>query len=149
MVLLDETARYVETYLPAILDLVESSDVRELELQGNGLRVRLHRAPPSESSQDIDSAEELEVIPTPEQACTEITSPLVGVFYRSAGPGALPFVTEGSRVEEGTVVGIIEALEDIPTEVEAGCAGEITENLVGDGQPVEYGQPLFEMRPHG
>jgi biotin carboxyl carrier protein len=149
MVLLDDTARYVETHLTNLLELLTGSDVSELELQADGLRVRLHRAPSSKSSDDLDSEVEPEVERGPEEVCTEITSPLVGVFYRSLEPGAPPFVGEGSIVEEGTVVGIIEALEDIPTEVEADCAGEITQSLVGDGQPVEYGQPLFEIRSHG
>jgi acetyl-CoA carboxylase biotin carboxyl carrier protein len=73
---------------------------------------------------------------------------LVGTFYRAGKPGVPPLVTEGSQVEDDTVVGIIEALHEL-TDVEAGCRGIVSKVFATDGQPVEYGQPLFEVSQLG
>jgi len=74
-------------------------------------------------------------------------SPLLGVFYRAPNPGADPFVEEGSPVEEGTTLCIIEVMK-LYTSVAAGIKGEVVEILAGDGEMVEYGQPLFLIKPH-
>ncbi|NDH33772.1 MAG: acetyl-CoA carboxylase biotin carboxyl carrier protein, partial [Betaproteobacteria bacterium] len=71
-----------------------------------------------------------------------VKSPMVGTFYRASQPGADPFVQIGSKVSEHDVLCLIEAMK-LLNEIEAGQAGTVTQILVENGQPVEYGQPLF------
>ncbi|MBI1831866.1 MAG: biotin/lipoyl-binding protein, partial [Planctomycetes bacterium] len=75
-----------------------------------------------------------------------IESPMVGTFYSSSAPDAPPFVTAGSTVRPDSTVCVIEAMK-VFTDIPAGLAGTITEILVKNGQPVEYGQPLFRLTP--
>jgi len=75
-----------------------------------------------------------------------IKSPIVGTFYSAPSPGADPFVARGARVEPGQVLCIIEAMK-LMNEIESDVAGEVVEVLVESGSPVEYGQPLFGIRP--
>lgn len=75
-----------------------------------------------------------------------IRSPMVGTFYRSPSPTAAPFVQVGDRVERGTVLCIVEAMK-LMNEVPSDVAGEVVSVLVENGQPVEYGQPLFAIKP--
>ncbi len=74
-----------------------------------------------------------------------VKSPIVGTFYEAATPGAQPFVRVGDRVKAGQILCIIEAMK-LMNEIEADSAGEIVRRLVENGQPVEYGQPLFALR---
>jgi acetyl-CoA carboxylase biotin carboxyl carrier protein len=74
-----------------------------------------------------------------------IKSPIVGTFYESPSPGSSAFVVTGDRIEKGQVVCIVEAMK-LMNEIEADAAGEIVKRLVNNGQPVEYGQPLFAIR---
>ena len=74
-----------------------------------------------------------------------IPSPIVGTFYRSPSPSADPFVKIGSKVESETVVCIIEAMK-LMNEIQAETSGEVVKIYVENGQPVEYGQPLFGIR---
>ena len=76
----------------------------------------------------------------------EITSPMVGTFYSASAPGAEPFVSVGQTVGEETVVCIIEAMK-VMNEIKAEMRGEVVEILVENGEPVEFGQPLFLVRP--
>jgi acetyl-CoA carboxylase biotin carboxyl carrier protein len=82
---------------------------------------------------------------TPEEDLHIITSPIVGTFYRSPSPTAEPFVKVGSRVEADTVVCIIEAMK-LMNEIQAETSGEVARMYVENGQPVEYGQPLFGLK---
>ena len=75
-----------------------------------------------------------------------VVSPMVGTFYRAPEPGAAPFVAVGDLVGPGQVVGIVEAMK-LMNEITAGQAGRVVEVLVGDGQPVEYDQPLIALAP--
>lgn len=75
----------------------------------------------------------------------EVKSPMVGTFYQSSGPGAEPFVQVGSKVKEGTVLCIIEAMK-IMNELTSDVSGEVQEILVKDGQTVEYGQVLMKIK---
>ena len=75
-----------------------------------------------------------------------VTSPFVGTFYRSPGPDADPYVSEGQRVEKGQVLCIVEAMK-LMNEIEADKSGVIAEILVQNAQPVEYGQALFKISP--
>ena len=75
----------------------------------------------------------------------KITSPIVGTFYRSAGPDKEPYVTEGSRVSPESTVCIVEAMK-LMNEIQAEVSGEVIKVYVENGQPVEFGQPLFGIR---
>ena len=82
----------------------------------------------------------------PEEKLHEVKSPIVGTFYESPAPGAPPFVQIGDQVEAGQVLCIIEAMK-LMNEIEADVAGEVIKRIATSGQPVEYGQPLFAIRP--
>ena len=81
-----------------------------------------------------------------EEGLHEIKSPIVGTFYEAPSPGAPPFVKPGDEVTVGQVLCIIEAMK-LMNEIEADVAGQIVKRLVANGQPVEYGQGLFLVRP--
>ena len=74
-----------------------------------------------------------------------VKSPIVGTYYGSPSPGAAPFVAPGDHVEKGQVICIIEAMK-LMNEIESDAAGEIVKCLVSNGQPIEFGQPLFAVR---
>ncbi len=84
----------------------------------------------------------------PPSPLLEIKSPMVGTFYAAPEPGAAPYVKVGSRVSSGQVVCIIEAMK-IMNEIESEVTGVIREVAVENAQPVEFGQPLFRVDPHG
>jgi acetyl-CoA carboxylase biotin carboxyl carrier protein len=75
-----------------------------------------------------------------------VKSPIVGTFYEAPAPGAPPFVRPGDSVQAGQVLCIIEAMK-LMNEIESDASGEIVKVLASNGQPVEYGQPLFAVRP--
>jgi acetyl-CoA carboxylase biotin carboxyl carrier protein len=75
-----------------------------------------------------------------------VKSPIVGTFYAARSPDAVPFVKVGDHVKAGQTICIIEAMK-LMNEIEADAAGEVAQVLVENGQPVEYGQPLFALRP--
>lgn len=81
----------------------------------------------------------------PEESIHVLKSPIVGTFYESPSPGSPAFVAVGDRVEKGQVVSIVEAMK-LMNEIECDVAGVIVKRLVSNGQPVEYGQPLFAVR---
>jgi len=74
-----------------------------------------------------------------------IKSPIVGTYYGSPSPGAAPFVSPGDHVDKGQIVCIIEAMK-LMNEIESDVAGEVVKVLVTNGQPIEFGQPLFAVR---
>ncbi len=78
--------------------------------------------------------------------CVEIKAPIVGTFYRAPAPDAPPYVEVGSRVEKGQVLCIIEAMK-LMNEIESEVSGIVRKILVQNGEPVEYGQPLFLIEP--
>jgi acetyl-CoA carboxylase biotin carboxyl carrier protein len=84
--------------------------------------------------------------PAPEEGLHVVRSPIVGTFYESPSPGSPPFVKVGDMVESGQVLCIVEAMK-LMNEIEADAAGEIVKKLVSNGQPIEYGQELFTIRP--
>ena len=94
-----------------------------------------HAAPPVAAEAAPAEAENLHII----------KSPIVGTFYESPSPGSSAFVSTGDRIEKGQVVCIVEAMK-LMNEIEADATGEIVKRLVTNGQPVEYGQPLFAIR---
>ncbi len=78
--------------------------------------------------------------------CVEVRAPIVGTFYRAPAPDAPPYVEEGDRVEKGQVLCIIEAMK-LMNEIESEVSGVVKKILVKNGEPVEYGQPLFLIQP--
>ena len=107
------------------------------------------QAPPS-AAQTPEQVATAPVDPAPAPAANEhiIKSPIVGTFYAGSSPEAGPFVRVGDTVEAGQTVCIIEAMK-LMNEIEADIAGEISRALVENAQPVEYGEPLFALRPTG
>jgi acetyl-CoA carboxylase biotin carboxyl carrier protein len=81
-----------------------------------------------------------------DESLHEVKSPIVGTFYESPSPGAPPFVKIGDQVEIGQVLCIVEAMK-LMNEIESDVAGEIVKRIATSGQPVEYGQPLFAIKP--
>lgn len=94
-------------------------------------------APPAETAAPtVEAEEELHLV----------KSPIVGTFYESPAPGAPPFIKPGDNVQAGQVLCIIEAMK-LMNEIESDMTGEIVKMLAANGKPVEYGQPLFSIRP--
>ncbi|MCD6128572.1 acetyl-CoA carboxylase biotin carboxyl carrier protein [Candidatus Bipolaricaulota bacterium] len=121
--------------------LLREEGLTELTVEEEGRRITIRRAPvpgvPPPSQGEAGEAEgEVELV----------RSPVVGTFWRRPAPGEDPFVEVGDRVQPGQVLCIVEAMK-VMNEVRADRAGLIEEVLVEDGQPVEYGQPLFRLRP--
>jgi acetyl-CoA carboxylase biotin carboxyl carrier protein len=81
----------------------------------------------------------------PEEELHTVKSPIVGTYYGSPSPGSAPFVSPGDHVDKGQVICIVEAMK-LMNEIESDVAGEIVRCLVTNGQPIEYGQPLFAIR---
>ena len=146
-----------QSKLQTIIDLLESSEVNEIEVSffGRKYRVSKGRAPDqthlpiqtqdvlSPPASDNPSPQPPE---TPPSAGVEVTSPMVGTFYRSPSQESSPFVNEGEHIASGQTLCIIEAMK-IMNEIESEVTGRITKVLVKDGQAVEYGQPLFVVEP--
>ena len=146
--------------LKTLIELVETSGIAELEIQEGEERVRITRATaavtgmqpvalhatPHQASavpQAVSPATGPAVDSVPaEPAGHQVKSPMVGTFYRSATPGSKPFVEVGDRVEEGGTLCIIEAMK-LMNEIESDKAGVVKAILTENGQPVEFGQPLF------
>ena len=142
--------------LKTLIDLVSESNISELEITEAEGKVRIVKgqpaviqmaaqpAPVSLPTAAPATAAPAAASPAPAEAVAghAVKSPMVGTFYRSSSPGAKPFVEVGSQVKQGDTVCIIEAMK-ILNEIEADKSGTITKVLVENGQPVEYGQPLF------
>jgi acetyl-CoA carboxylase biotin carboxyl carrier protein len=145
-----------------IMRLVEQSGFDELTLEIDGMKLSLRRGAPAESVLDRASQASAAAVPTvavPDTSAVspsspadpnvhDVTSPLLGTFYRAPKPGAPPFVAVGARVEEETVVAIIEVMKLMNT-VRAGVRGTVTEILVRDGALAEYGETLLRVRKSG
>lgn len=84
--------------------------------------------------------------PTMDSKLLEVTSPMVGTFYRAPAPGEAPFIEIGGQIRKGDAVCIIEAMK-LMNEIEAEVSGQVVEILVQNGEPVEYGQPLIRVNP--
>ena len=133
--------------LKKLIDLVEASGISELELTEGEEKVKISRnnllsqpAQPIQSHPQLTNPVETE-IPAAIDGDT-INSPMVGSFYRAASPDSAPFVEVGSTVKKGDVLCIIEAMK-LLNEIESENDGKIKKILVENGQPVEFGEPLF------
>jgi acetyl-CoA carboxylase biotin carboxyl carrier protein len=146
--------------LKKLIDLVQESGIAELEITEGEEKVRITRVGPSVQPSVISVPMGTAAVPpgvamvpagaaagaSPEAPAPVeghvVKSPMVGTFYRSASPGAKPFVDVGARVNAGDTLCIIEAMK-LLNEIEADQSGAIKEIYVENGQPVEYGEPLF------
>ncbi len=99
----------------------------------------------TESSSENETLETVPVVDAKEPEGNVITSPMVGTFYAKPSPDSEPYVEVGSHVKKGDVVCIVEAMK-LMNEIESEFEGEITEILVKNGEPVEYGKPLFRVK---
>ncbi len=139
--------------LKALLELMQTYHLAELELERAGLRVRLRRetgavplSPSATAASAAPSAAPSEIRPRPLDSFVTIEAPMVGTFYRAPAPEAPPYVKEGDLIKEGQVLCVIEAMK-LMNEIESKGAGRVVKILVDNGQPVEYGQPLFLIEP--
>ena len=129
-----------------LMRMLEQSGLQELDVNDDGTRIRLAKKR-TLGPESFDSAREPDIAPSPEpvpQGPHRIVSGMTGTFYRASGPGVAPYVTEGSTVEDGQRLGLIEAMKTF-NPVECDVAGTVLRILVEDGQSVSPGTPLFEI----
>jgi acetyl-CoA carboxylase biotin carboxyl carrier protein len=140
-----------------LINIVNESGVAELEVQRGDNRVRIRRTQrearasfiaPVETHAAAAPAASPAAAQPPVAAENEhlVKSPIVGTFYEASSPDSPPFVRVGETVKAGAVLCIIESMK-LMNEIEAEVAGVITSKLVSNGQPVEYGEALFGIRP--
>ena len=138
-----------------MLQLMESRGLVELELEHHGMRIRLKKATHGPGPQVVEyvtgvpqPASQPPLAKPDEESGRRIVikSPMVGTFYRAPAPDAPAFVEVGQDVEVGQVICIIEAMK-LMNEIKSDVAGRIVEILVENGDPVEFGQPLFGVEP--
>ena len=140
-----------------LIELIEQSNIDEFEMERSGVRIRIRktlpvpttpRTEPVPETTSTPPAAEIQTEETPEKAEEEnyiFKAPIIGTFYLTPKPDAEPLVKPGDHVNEKTVLCIIEAMK-IFNQIECDREGEIIKILVENGQPVEYGQPLFEIQ---
>ncbi len=146
--------------LKTLIDLVAESDIAELEVTEGESKVRIVKSSALPQNQvvmmqpqstPVIQAAGMQPAASPAPASGNssdvldghiIKSPMVGTFYRASAPGAAPFIDIGSNVKVGDTLCIIEAMK-LLNEIDADISGTVTQILVENGQPVEYGQPLF------
>jgi acetyl-CoA carboxylase biotin carboxyl carrier protein len=160
--------------LKELIEFLIEKDIAEFELERGDVKVRIkrgaehvapappvthvavHTAPssgaevsaPAVSAAPSAGVERAPAAPVEEAGLHTVHSPIVGTFYECPSPGSPPFVKPGDTVEVGQVLCIVEAMK-LMNEIEADVAGEIVKKLVANGQPIEYGQELFVIRPRG
>ena len=159
--------------LKELIEFLIEKDIAEFELERGDVKVRIKRAgeqtvvhthgdpryfsvPPAPGpAPELGAAPVLAApaaapappaAPAPEEGLHMVKSPIVGTFYEAPSPGAPPFVKPGDMVEVGQVLCIVEAMK-LLNEIESDVAGEIVKKLASNGQPIEYGQDLFVIRP--
>jgi len=140
--------------LKKLIDLVQESGIAELEITEGEEKVRIARGGvvataavatpvvPAVPAAAPAPAEALPAAAEPKQEGHVVKAPMVGTFYRSPSPDARPFVETGQNIKQGETICIIEAMK-LMNEIEADATGVVKAILVENGQPVEYGQPLF------
>ena len=157
--------------IKAIIDLMKKNSVSEFELEKEDFKIKLKRSPAGSAAAPLvyeetpivayappaisaGSAAPAASAPAPAGGTgmsgsgeQEIKSPMIGTFYRSPSPESGPYVEVGTEVNPDTVVCIIEAMK-VMNEIKAEAKGIITQCLVENAKPVEFGQPLFKIRPN-
>jgi acetyl-CoA carboxylase biotin carboxyl carrier protein len=158
--------------LKELIEFLIEKDISEFELERGDVKVRIKRgvdaqpipviapvaavpaiapispsvAPPAAATQPMPPAAPEAPKAEAEEELHLVKSPIVGTFYESPAPGAPPFIKPGDHVQAGQVLCIIEAMK-LMNEIESDMTGEIVKILAANGKPVEYGQPLFSIRP--
>ena len=148
--------------IKAIIDLMKKNSISEFELERQDFKIRLKRGTNAGAIQYDDMPTPVTPFPaaalptgapaTGVQATSggvselEIKSPMIGTFYRAPSPESAPYVDVGSEVNPEAVVCIIEAMK-VMNEIKAEVKGVVTQVLVENAKPVEFGQPLFKIRP--
>ena len=138
-----------------LIELLEESGISELEISEGEESVRISRHPRAGMQPAAQAAPVMHAAPSspvmPATSAGEraprndehtVTSPMVGTYYASASPGAKPFVEIGSEIKVGQILCIIEAMK-MMNQIESDKAGKVTAMLAKNGEPVEFGQPLF------
>ncbi len=143
-----------------LIKLINKSNIGELTIEEDGVKITLKQKKEHVANQTISYTAQPQPLPQPVAKPAEptpaetpkadnlitIKSPMIGTFYRQAGPGKPVFANIGDEVETGTVVCIIEAMK-LFNEIESEVKGKIVKVLVEDASPVEYDQPLFLVDP--
>jgi acetyl-CoA carboxylase biotin carboxyl carrier protein len=152
--------------LKQLIEFLKQYQVAEFDLDRGDLKIRLKFAQESAASASLGelarliqsapaagtaaapaaAAKPAAAAQDPDAGLHIVKSPMVGTFYASPSPGSAPFVTPGEHVDAGQVICIVEAMK-LMNEIESDAAGEIVKCLVSNGQPIEFGQPLFTIRP--
>jgi acetyl-CoA carboxylase biotin carboxyl carrier protein len=157
--------------LKELIEFLIEKDIAEFELERGDVKVKIKRAgehtvvhahgepryyavPPAPAAGPelgavpavAPAVPAVPAAPVPEEGLHAVKSPIVGTFYESPSPGSPPFVKPGDMVEVGQVLCIVEAMK-LLNEIESDVAGEIVKKLAANGQPIEYGQELFVIRP--
>ena len=156
--------------LKDLIEFLIEKDIAEFELERGDVKVKIKRAAeplpvalpdtryiavhpapgppgaplPASAPAMVDLA--AAAVPEPAEDLHIVRSPIVGTFYESPSPGSPPFVKVGDKLEVGQVLCIVEAMK-LMNEIECDVAGELVKKLVANGQPIEYGQELFALRP--
>jgi acetyl-CoA carboxylase biotin carboxyl carrier protein len=152
--------------LKQLIEFLKEYQVAEFDLDRGDLKIRLKfspaettpagladlarllgSAPPAvaQAAANQTAAAPEPVAEEPDAGLHIVKSPIVGTFYGSPSPGAAQFVSPGDRVTKGQVIAVVEAMK-LMNEIESDVAGEIVKCLVSNGQPIEFGQPLFSIR---
>ncbi|MDT9546498.1 MAG: acetyl-CoA carboxylase biotin carboxyl carrier protein [Chlorobium sp.] len=146
-----------------LIDLVNSSDLQETIIEEGEFKITLRRSLPqgavAVACTPAAPAPVVQQAPAPAagvpadtivtaqaSGLTDVCSPIVGTFYQASSPDSAPFVSVGDSVKKGDVLCIIEAMK-LMNEIEAEISGTVAEILVENGQPIEYDQPLFRIKP--
>ncbi len=151
-------------YLKKLIKVVEDSEISELEIEEQGNRVKIvktlphsahpvmhlpaHGAPVAQSAASAAAEAAAAAEKEADSKLKEITSPMVGTFYRAPSPGAAAFVEVGDRVKLGQTMCILEAMK-LMNELECEVAGVVREVCVENADPVEFGTRLFLIEPEG
>jgi acetyl-CoA carboxylase biotin carboxyl carrier protein len=163
-------------YVKKLIEILDESTVDSIEISSDkGMKIRLSKSPSNRGTVQVapqammaPMMQPQAVLPAPrltpgegmaavtdeapkgeaKPAGTEVKSPMVGTFYGAPEPGSKPYVSVGSRVSKGQTLCIIEAMK-IMNEIESEVSGVVTEVLVSDSTPVEFGQALYRIDPRG
>jgi acetyl-CoA carboxylase biotin carboxyl carrier protein len=159
----------LDSEIKELMKYIESSSFVEFELEREGFKLKLVRRATTDNGQFAPAAAYVppaHVAPpgpgiggpaagapaaqpaAEAEGVHRVTSPIVGTFYRASSPGGKPFTEPGDIVKKGQIICIVEAMK-LMNEIESDCEGEILEVLVENGQPVEFGEPLFRIRTAG
>ena len=147
-----------------LIEMLKNTDISELEIERSGVKVRIRKGgdvtfhPAMPRMEYPPAAIVAPAVAEPERSAAErpaepaqanqvkVTSPIVGTFYRSSSPDKPAYVEVGDTVKKGQVLCIIEAMK-LMNEIESEASGKVVQIIAENGQPVEYGQPLFVIEP--